>query len=110
MMESILEDMGFATILLAATAAEAAACARSSQPALVISDINLGAGGNALDALDDICQSDPVGVLFVTAHADAAARERIAASVQHYEILGKPVDGASLQAALLRLSRAPRAH
>lgn len=107
MLESLLEELGFAAIETAASVAEATAAASAIEPRLVISDINLGEGGNALDAVSQLCRGMPPRVLFVTAHADEAALARIAATVPHYEVLAKPVDSGAFRAALLRLIAGP---
>lgn len=107
MLESLLEELGFAAIEIAASVAEATAAASAIDPRLVISDINLGEGGNALDAVGELGRGEPPRVLFVTAHANETVLARIAATIPYYEVLAKPVEAGAFRAALLRLIARP---
>ncbi|MBN8808264.1 MAG: response regulator [Sphingomonas sp.] len=102
MIESLLSDAGFENVAIAADGKEACRQASEQTPGLVVSDINLGSGINGVEAAVAICHAGRIPVLFVTAYADGATRERIAAHFPHAELLRKPVDGASLTAAVHR--------
>ena len=98
MLESLLEDMGFEAITLASNAAEAIAAAARRTPELVISDINLGAGADGIDAVGAIRRTCSPAVVFVSAYIDANARTRIAEQVAGARILSKPLGGDDLAA------------
>lgn len=91
MLESILEDLGFANIEMAATGAQARAAAARARPGLILSDINLGAGPDGIDTAIEIARSGPVPVIFVTAYADEATRARINREMPSASLLRKPL-------------------
>lgn len=102
MIESLLSDLGFTDIMVAADGEEACRLASQTAPGLVVSDINLGAGINGVEAAVAICRDGNVPVLFVTAYADSSARTRIAEHFPGAELLRKPVDRTALIAAVAR--------
>jgi CheY-like chemotaxis protein len=92
MIESLLEDMGFTSISVAASGGDAIAKAARIHPGLVISDINLGQG--CLDGIDTaraILGLTAAPFVFVTGHAGAGERERIARYVPGAHVLRKPI-------------------
>lgn len=100
MVESLLEDMGFAQIVLASSAIEAAVAAERRTPELVISDINLGPGADGIEAVGAIRRACNPAVVFVSAYIDANARGRIAEHVAGARILSKPLSGDGLSAVI----------
>ncbi len=102
MIESLLSDAGFTDIVVAADGEEACRLASETAPGLVVSDINLGAGINGVEAAVAICSDGQIPVLFVTAYADASARARIAEHFPGAELLRKPLDRKTLMAAVAR--------
>lgn len=102
MLESFLSEAGFTDIVMAADGEEARRAASELAPGLVISDLNLGAGTNGLEASAGICQQSEIPVLFVTAYADDGTRRLIAAQFPRAELLRKPVDSAALLGAVRR--------
>lgn len=100
MIESLLEDMGFGDIHMASSGCEAERKASALPPGLLISDINLGDGPDGVDAAVAMNAARALPVLFVTAYADDATRERIAAALPRALILRKPMQAADLLAAL----------
>ncbi|RYY28440.1 MAG: response regulator [Sphingomonadales bacterium] len=102
MLESFLSEAGFTDIVMAADGEEARRAAIELAPGLVISDLNLGAGTNGLEASAAICQPKAIPVLFVTAYADEVTRELIAAQFPRAELLRKPVDSGALLGAVRR--------
>ena len=96
MLESLLEDMGFEAITLASNAIEAAAATDRRTPELVISDINLGAGADGIEAVSTICSTCSPAVVFVSGYIDEDARRRIAEQVAGARILSKPLSGDGL--------------
>lgn len=99
--ESLLEDLGFTSIMLASNAAEAGEAAALQAPGLIVSDINLGVGKDGIEAVGairDICNP---AVVFVSAYVDRTARQRIAERVPDACILAKPLSGEALSGAVL---------
>lgn len=110
MIEGVLQDMGFSDIALVSTGAQALAAADAAAPGLLVSDVNLGGGPDGIETACKIALSHPVPVVFVTAYADDATRDRIARLVPGARLLRKPVQSAVLQAVILTLLERPAAH
>lgn len=109
MLESVLEEMGFRDIRLAADAAEAEQEARCA-PALIVTDINLGGGPDGVEAAVAITSRTPAPVLFVSAYADAATRARIARDLPGAQLLHKPVQMTAFEGAVRALLSSARLH
>jgi len=62
----LVTQMGHTVIAVTADQAEAVALAKTAKPDLVMSDIDLGAGGSGLLAVQEILQAIDVPVIFVT--------------------------------------------
>jgi CheY-like chemotaxis protein len=101
--ESFLGQMGFTDIVMASTGEEAVALARTAPPGLIVSDINLGAGADGIDTAIAITRDGDTPVLFVSAYADDAVRERIASHLPRAGLLCKPIQRDSFQAAVRNL-------
>jgi CheY-like chemotaxis protein len=108
-LESFLGQMGFTDIALASNSEEAVAFARSSPPGLIVSDINLGAGADGVDTAVAITEGGRIPVLFVSAYADDAMRQRIAGQLPLASLLAKPILRDSFQAAVRSLLEPPAA-
>lgn len=107
MIENVLLDAGFTSVDMAATGEEAEAAAALSRPGLLVSDVNLGAGKDGITTATAIRGASSSGgaalpVIFVTAYADPAMRERVAAAHPGAQLLRKPVDEAALLRAVMR--------
>lgn len=99
--ESLLEDMGFTRIAVAASGEAAIAQAARLAPRLIVSDINLGpARIDGVAAAAAIVARTAAGVVFVTGHASADARGRIEREVPGAAVLSKPVAGDRLREAI----------
>ena len=96
-LETMLEEIGFTDITLAASGELAIELARRTPPRLVLSDINLGPhrmdGVAAAAAI--LLESSPT-VVFVTGNGSDEARRRIEAALPGAVLLGKPVGPADL--------------
>jgi CheY-like chemotaxis protein len=101
--ESFLGQMGFTEIVMASTGEEAVALARTAPPGLIVSDINLGAGADGIDTAIAITLESHTPVLFVSAYADDAVRQRIASHLPLAGLLCKPIQRDSFQAAVRNL-------
>ena len=103
MLENVLLDAGFTTVELASTGEDAEQIAATDRPELIISDVNLGRGKDGIAAARAIrAAHGPVPLIFVTAYADDAIRERLAAELPGAQLLRKPVDEATLVRAVMR--------
>ncbi|MDG6093975.1 response regulator [Acetobacter sp. AN02] len=56
---------------VAHTHKEAVALAREQKPGLILADINLGTGGNGIEAVAEILRDNDVPVIFVTAYPES---------------------------------------
>ena len=110
MLEALLDDMGFTRIVLASHAEAAIAAAHAMPPGLIVSDINLGAGLDGVDAVAAIAQGSPVRAIFVTGYAGDDTRTRIAATVPNAAVLRKPVQLRELQRAVIEALEHSTAH
>lgn len=106
MLESLCEDFGFEAITLAPSADAAMEAARHDPPGLIISDINLGAGLDGIEAATAIVGSGRTPVVFVTGYADDDARKRVAAALPGAAVLRKPIQPAELYRAIAAALRA----
>jgi CheY-like chemotaxis protein len=107
--ESFLGQMGFTDIVMASTGEEAIALAQSAPPGLIVSDINLGAGADGVDTAIAITRDSHIPVLFVSAYADDAMRQRIANHLPLAGLICKPIQRGSFQAAVRNLLVPPAA-
>lgn len=90
--ESLLEDLGFTRIAIAASGEAAIAQAGRVAPRLIVSDINLGpARMDGVAATVAMLASAAASVVFVTGYASAEARGRIEREVPGAVVLSKPV-------------------
>ncbi len=68
--EDLVLRCGHTVAGIAHTQAEAVELAKQTHPGLILADINLGEGGNGMDAVTEIMQSMTVPVIFVTAYPE----------------------------------------
>ena len=102
MMECVLEEMGFTTITVVATGEDAIAHAKTTRPGLILSDINLGADHlDGVDAVTSIRGATRLPIIFISAYANADARERIKA-LPGAHLMRKPITVAELRYAVER--------
>jgi PAS domain S-box-containing protein len=94
-----LEHLGYSVVGIAATADDAIALARQTQPDLVLMDIRLGRGRDGVDAAAAIVQERPLPVIFLTAHSDEATLAR-AKSAEPVGYLVKPFREPDLRCAI----------
>ncbi|MCF2513974.1 response regulator [Sphingomonas sp. G124] len=92
--EEVLSDCGFTTFDVAASLDEAVAAATARCPDLITADVELNAS-SGIDAVQTICSSSVIPVIFITGRADTA-RSRMP---QHI-ILSKPFQVNEVQAAV----------
>ena len=104
MLESLLEDMGFETLVVVASGEEALEAARRHPPGLIVSDINLGAGRlDGVGAAAKLRTMVTAPILFVTGYASAEAQARILQDVPGAPILRKPIVPDDLRRSVLNL-------
>jgi len=100
-MESLLEEIGFTSIAIAASGEDAVRQATKTLPGLIISDINLGPGGmDGVEAAVAMNSDVQPPVVFITGYASAEARSRIARDVPGAIVLRKPVGLEELRQAI----------
>lgn len=103
--ESLLEDMGFSSITIAARGEDAIAAAEEVNPGLIISDINLGGGGmDGITAAATISRCRTIATVFITGYAGGEPLTRINSQMPHALVLRKPVAFDDLLRALIRLA------
>lgn len=99
-LEGIVEDMGHSVVGIFANA-DAVLESLLTQPAeLVLMDINLGGGMDGVDTARRIRAAYGTAIIFISAYADPAMRERIAHAVPGAQLLKKPVQVPELEAAI----------
>ncbi|MDB5696869.1 MAG: hypothetical protein JWN21_2412 [Sphingomonas bacterium] len=100
-MESLLDDMGFARIAIAASGEAALVQSAAVAPRLIVSDINLGpACMDGVAATVAMLARAAASVVFVTGHASGEARARIDREVPGAVVLAKPVSPDELRRAI----------
>jgi CheY-like chemotaxis protein len=93
--EAALEEGGYDCVGVAATAREALALAGSARPQLVLMDIRLRGNDDGVEVAKELRTRFGLRCLFISAHADAATRQR-AASAEPLGWLPKPFSTAQL--------------
>ncbi|MHA6297823.1 response regulator [Devosia sp. CAU 1758] len=93
--EAALEDGGHDCVGVAATAREALALAESTRPQLVLMDIRLKDRDDGVEVAKELRRRFGLSSLFISAHADAATKQR-AADAEPLGWLQKPFSGAQL--------------
>jgi CheY-like chemotaxis protein len=68
--ESIVEDMGHATVGIATTHAEAVELGGATAPDLILADIQLADGSSGIDAVNELLAEFHVPVIFITAYPE----------------------------------------
>ncbi|AQS86489.1 MAG: response regulator [Acetobacter aceti] len=68
--EDLIIHCGHTVAGIAHTQADAIALARETRPGLILADINLGEGGNGMEAVAEIMKNMTVPVIFVTAYPE----------------------------------------
>lgn len=109
-MESLLEEMGFTSVSIAATGEDAIAMAAQIQPGIIISDINLGQGMDGVEAAAAIWRDAKPSVVFITGYASAEAKTRIERDVPDALMLRKPVALEELYSAIAEAVARKGAH
>ena len=111
MLESLLGDLGFAEIVMAAGESEAVRLLGDRSPGAIVSDINLGVGvPDGVEAAGTLAGTAAIPVVFVTAHAGPVNRARIAEAFPRHSIVAKPVALETLAAGLLAALDGPSVH
>ena len=100
LIEDRLRDLGFTSFAFAMDEEEAVAAAREQCPDLITSDVEL-LRGCGIDAVQQICDENPIPVLYITGSA-ARVRERCPWAI----IIQKPFGMADLREAVKEARRA----
>lgn len=99
-LESTVDSLGCSVIGIFANA-DAVLAGMLGQPAeLVLMDINLGGGMDGVETARRIRAAYGTPIIFISAYADQAMKNRIAASVPGALLLKKPLQKAELEMAL----------
>jgi CheY-like chemotaxis protein len=88
--EQLLTEAGYIILASCAHGEEALAIAERHRPDLILADVKLAGAMDGVQSVAAILERRKVPVIFVTAHADAGTRARMAAT-RPSEILAKPV-------------------
>jgi len=94
-----VEMLGYCVVASVRSADEAVRIVLSRRPDVIIMDVNLGVGGNGLEAATSIRKELTVPIIFYTAYGDAAFHAR-ASELGNVQVLQKPVPDQVLRAAL----------
>lgn len=68
--ETLVTEIGHEVVGIAATRREANQLAKSSNPGIILSDIQLADGSSGIDAVNDILKEKSVPVIFITAYPE----------------------------------------
>jgi len=94
-----LSKLGYAVTGTAASSDQALELAAADPPALILMDIHIKGDLNGIETARLILDRQPVPIVFLTAHSDAATLEE-AKSVTPYGYLVKPFEERSLQSTI----------
>lgn len=105
-----LETLGFQVVAVASTKDDAVRMTMSYKPDLVLMDINLGDGGNGIEAAEEVMRFADIPVVFLTAYADNLTLRRAAVAAP-YGYLVKPIQSIELNATIqMALARVRLSH
>lgn len=107
-LESLVIDSGHEVCGLAKTGDEAVALAKAERPDVVLSDISLARGTSGMIAAREITSKLDIGVIFISAAIASISPDDLEA-VRPIALISKPIDPASVRAALERAEQALRA-
>ncbi len=107
-LRSSLEDLGYQVTGISASEQQAVADVSQHRPDLVLMDINLGRGGDGVNAGRRILSEQSIPVIYLTAYAAQDTIDR-AGEVAPYGYLLKPVEVRELNATI-RIALARRRH
>lgn len=99
-LRSMVERLGFAVCAAVATEQAAVDAAQQHEPAVVLMDVRLAAGGDGVRAAEAIYAARPVPIIFCTAHAQDPGFRSRAASLPTAAVLGKPIQERLLKEAI----------
>jgi len=102
-LQEALAAAGHEVVSIARSADEAVAEAVAEAPDLVVMDVNLGRGGDGVDAATRIRQDRDVPVLYVTAYRDDRTLRRVADATPGAQVLAKPLAPGELETAVARI-------
>ena len=101
-LEDMVQDLGYVVVGTAASHAGAVAAAEASRPDLVLMDINLGRGGNGIEAALELRRRFDLPCVFLSAYLSSpSVREQVQAA-QPLGFVSKPYTERQVEAALTR--------
>ncbi len=92
-LQMLVQRCGHRVVGVAASEAQAIAIARDKKPGLILADVNLGRGGDGINAVRSILESVDIPVIFVTAYPE---RLLTAEGMEPAFIMSKPFDPLTL--------------
>jgi len=99
-LEGLVRDMGASVCGIANDGESALAMARREQPDLILMDVNLGRGKDGVTVAAELTGDLDAYFLFVTAYDAGTVESRKRLMGVEGPVIGKPVDGARLSAAI----------
>lgn len=99
-LEGLVRDMGASVCGIANDGESALAMARREQPDLILMDVNLGRGKDGVTVAAELTGDLDAYFLFVTAYDAGTVESRKRLMGVEGPVIGKPVDGARLGAAI----------
>ncbi len=94
-----IEALGYKVLGPASNGDDARRIAASETPDLLLMDVSIQGKADGIDTARAIAEKNPVRVIFLTAHTDAATRRR-AEEMQPAAFLTKPYNARQMQAIL----------
>ena len=99
-LEDMLQDLGHVVVGTVASHVAAVAAAETGRPDLVLMDINLGRGGNGIEAALELRQRFDLPSVFLSAYLSSPSVRERAQAAQPLGCLSKPYTERHIEAAL----------
>lgn len=99
-LETMAEELGHVVTGVFASGEAAIEALSRDPPDLLFMDINLGGGIDGVETARRLRQAHAMTVLFISAYADDATRDRVREAIPDARLLGKPVQTLILKQAI----------
>lgn len=103
--ESMIEDLGLDVVGVFSNGEDAIAALESVTVDLVCMGINLGRGIDGIEAAQQIRQTQPAAILFISAYSDKFTQTRVEEIAPDAILVSKPTSMAALKQAISNFTR-----